>query len=287
MSTLKRPRRFAPLDPDKENMHNAPKLRGIVFDVDGTLCLPQNYMFREMRAALSIPKSVDILDHIKSLSNEPDHATSSGSPPASVNVSQVLADTAAPPDPAPTSPQARAVAAVKAIERTAMTSQRPQPGLSEVMTYLEKRNMRKALCTRNFPAPVHHLLDTHLPDVSFSPIITRETEGIAPKPSPEGLWLIAREWELDVEVADDMSIQEMAGGRADPLEWARQYLGAGMIMVGDSIDDLRAGRRAGAATVLLVNDDNDSLKDGDECDLAVSRLDDLVHVLEQGFAGRD
>ena len=99
--------------------------------------------------------------------------------------------------------------------------------------------------------------------------------------------MIAREWELDVEVADDMSIQEMAGGRADPLEWARQYLGAGMIMVGDSIDDLRAGRRAGAATVLLVNDDNDSLKDGDECDLAVSRLDDLVHVLEQGFAGRD
>ena len=38
--------------------------------------LPQNYMFQEMRAALGIPRSVDILDHIRSLSNEPDTGTS-------------------------------------------------------------------------------------------------------------------------------------------------------------------------------------------------------------------
>jgi hypothetical protein len=32
-----RPRRFAPLDPSKPNVHNAPHLKGVVFDVDGTL----------------------------------------------------------------------------------------------------------------------------------------------------------------------------------------------------------------------------------------------------------
>lgn len=31
------PKRFAPLDPVKGNPHNAPPLRGVVFDVDGTL----------------------------------------------------------------------------------------------------------------------------------------------------------------------------------------------------------------------------------------------------------
>lgn len=30
--------RFAPLDPKRENPLNKPKLAGIVFDVDGTLC---------------------------------------------------------------------------------------------------------------------------------------------------------------------------------------------------------------------------------------------------------
>jgi len=36
-STPKRSRRFAPLNPEKASKSNAPKLKGIVFDVDGTL----------------------------------------------------------------------------------------------------------------------------------------------------------------------------------------------------------------------------------------------------------
>lgn len=50
-----RPRRFAPLDPAKKKDGDArPVLKGIVFDVDGTLCLPQNYMFGEMRYVYSL-----------------------------------------------------------------------------------------------------------------------------------------------------------------------------------------------------------------------------------------
>jgi hypothetical protein len=35
--------------------------------IDGTLCLPQNWMFGQMRQALGIDDKVDILDHIESL----------------------------------------------------------------------------------------------------------------------------------------------------------------------------------------------------------------------------
>lgn len=45
----KKPWRFAPLNPAYGNPDKKPQLRGIVFDVDGTLCEPQNYMFRDMR----------------------------------------------------------------------------------------------------------------------------------------------------------------------------------------------------------------------------------------------
>lgn len=34
---MERPRRFAPLNPDSKSKGDAPTLKGIVFDVDGTL----------------------------------------------------------------------------------------------------------------------------------------------------------------------------------------------------------------------------------------------------------
>jgi phosphoglycolate phosphatase-like HAD superfamily hydrolase len=56
-----------------------------------------------------------------------------------------------------------------------------------------------------------------------------------------------------------------------------------LIMVGDSIDDVTAGRRAGAKTVLLVNDVNRHLIDHEHTDLVISRLDELIDVLENGL----
>ena len=58
-----------------------PTIRGVIFDmgsrfevdcrltVDGTLCLPQNWMFGQMRDALGIDKKTDILEYIESLPN--------------------------------------------------------------------------------------------------------------------------------------------------------------------------------------------------------------------------
>lgn len=59
-----------------------------------------------------------------------------------------------------------------------------------------------------------------------------------------------------------------------------------MCLCRDSIDDMTAGHRAGAATVLLVNDVNAHLATHKHTDLIVSRLDELIDILEDGFLGR-
>ena len=78
---------------------------------------PQNYMFGDMRSAVGIPKHLDILDYIYSL---------------------------------PDKQQTEAFDKVQDIERKAMAEQVPQPGLASLMEYLDRMNIKKAICTRNF-----------------------------------------------------------------------------------------------------------------------------------------
>ncbi|KAI5857302.1 HAD-like protein [Durotheca rogersii] len=234
------PRRFAPLGDAPAGHHGLPQLKGVVFDMDGTLCRPQNYMFAEMRAALGIGPEVDILEHVYGL-------PSAGERDA-------------------------AMAAIRAVERRAMARQEPQPGLLALVAYLEARGLPKGICTRNFEQPVAHLLARFLPGRLFAPVVTRDFR--PPKPDPAGILFIARRWGL-------LRVPDPAADPADAPD------ASGLIMVGDSIDDMTAGRRAGAATVLLVNDVNRHLADHDHTDLVIERLDDLVDVLERGFVGRD
>ncbi|KAL8392686.1 hypothetical protein RB595_002763 [Gaeumannomyces hyphopodioides] len=233
----RKPRQFTPLRPGASS-EGSPALQGVVFDVDGTLCKPQNYMFTEMRAALGIQKSVDILDHIYGL---------------------------------PT-PEARehAMESIRSIERTAMVNQVAQPGLVELMSYLDSRNLPKGICTRNFEQPVAHLLAKFLAGSRFEPVITREFR--PPKPHPAGILHIAKSWGLIGKSAN-------AGGDAAGDA-------TGLIMVGDSVDDMAAGRRAGAATVLLANEVNAHLAEHDDTDLVITRLDELIGILEEGFKCR-
>lgn len=74
-------------------------------------------MFGEMRTAVGIPKHIDILDYIYSL---------------------------------PDQQQNEAFAKVQDIERRAMEIQVPQPGLVALMEYLDRKGIKKAICTRNF-----------------------------------------------------------------------------------------------------------------------------------------
>jgi phosphoglycolate phosphatase-like HAD superfamily hydrolase len=157
-----------------------------------------------------------------------------------------------------------------------MSSQQAQPGLVSLMSYLESKNIPKGICTRNFETPVNHLLGKFLEGMRFEPIVTRDFR--PPKPSPEGILFIARTWGL---VRDTGS----SGGR-EKEEDSTVGDASQLIMVGDSIDDMTAGYRAGAATVLLVNEVNAHLAEHEHTDLCISRLDELVEVLERGFVGR-
>ncbi|KAI1350368.1 HAD-like protein [Xylaria sp. FL0043] len=289
------PKRFAPLrhTPEQDHAH-LPKLQGVIFDVDGTLCLPQNYMFTQMRSVLGIPKTTDILTHISSL---PTRAS-----------------------------QEQAMDAIRAIEREAMASQVAQPGLRTLMSYLEERGIRKAICTRNFEQPVTHLLGKFLDGVSFSPIVTRDFR--PPKPDPAGLLYIARSWGLVRDITStgngsdsgdnsgsvssaevtsallDAAVQgteaEREGAVGSRREKGKDDAGStgkevieevgdasALVMVGDSIDDMTAGRRAGAATVLLVNSENAHLAEHPHTDLVIGSLDELVGILETGLVGRE
>ncbi|WDK20238.1 haloacid dehalogenase-like hydrolase [Colletotrichum graminicola] len=242
-------RQFAPLKPGAAANSNAPRLKGIVFDMDGTLCEPQTYMFGEMRQALGITKSVDILDHIYALPTQEAQET--------------------------------AMDSIRQIERNAMASQVAQPGLADLMSYLDRRSVRKGICTRNFDGPVAHLLGKFLEGSLFEPIITRDFR--PPKPDPAGILHIARSWGL-VKPAESQS-----GPRDEATQGSQVMQGdaSELIMVGDSIDDMTAGRRAGAATVLLANDVNAHLIDHEHTDLVIRRLDELIPILEEGFSGRE
>jgi hypothetical protein len=59
-----------------------------------------------------------------------------------------------------------ALAKIKAIECKAMLKQIPQPGLVELMDYLESRGLKRAICTRNFEC-----VDILAGDIFFSKII--------------------------------------------------------------------------------------------------------------------
>ncbi|KAK3988624.1 HAD-like domain-containing protein [Cladorrhinum sp. PSN332] len=254
------PWKFAPLSRPFVPAAGMRKLEGIVFDVDGTLCEPQTYMFQEMRAALGITKSQDILDHVYSLPTPSD--------------------------------QEHAMSLIRAIESRAMLSQVAQPGLATLMTYLSSKNIRKGICTRNFDAPVQNLLSKFLAGHEFGPIVTRDFR--PPKPDPAGILHIAKSWGLFRKSGGEAGVVKQGKELHETEETEDSDLvktqrgeevadASSLIMVGDSVDDITAGKRAGAKTVLLVNDVNEHLVEHEHTDLVISRLDELIDVLEKGL----
>jgi len=63
-----------------------------------------------------------------------------------------------------------------------------------LMQYLDSKSMQKGICTRNFDAPVNHLLGKFLEGQVFAPIVTRDFR--PPKPDPAGILHIAKTWGL-------------------------------------------------------------------------------------------
>jgi phosphoglycolate phosphatase-like HAD superfamily hydrolase len=262
-------------------------------------------MFAEMRAALGISRSQDILDHIYSLPTpEQQHQAMELIRNIERTAYVYLRIPTRPYKHTPMSEKQKS-GKQKLTRTNSMASQVAQPGLVQLMTYLDSRGVRKGICTRNFDAPVNNLLTKFLAGSVFAPVVTRDFR--PPKPDPAGILYIARSWglvrrstgEAGVPLSQQQTGEEEEAAEASrrrpaesadvddelvPTERGEEVADASaLIMVGDSIDDMTAGRRAGARTVLLVNDVNRHLADHEHTDLVISRLDELIDVLENGL----
>lgn len=159
-------------------------IKAVVFDMDGTLCLPQPWMFPAMRNAIGVnDKSIDILTFIDSL-------------PSALERDE-------------------AHRGIEAVEAEAMALMKPQPGLLELMEYLTMKCISKSICTRNLQPPVNYLISKFIPTAfnKFDYILTREFRPT--KPNPDPILYIAKQLSLhpkEVVMVGD-SYDDMKSGR--------------------------------------------------------------------------
>lgn len=143
---------------------------------------------------------------------------------------------------------------IQAVEKKAMHEMLPQPGMIELFQFLQNNQVTKNICTRNLINPVNYLIDHFIPAPlnEFEQIVTRDFS--PPKPRPEPLLYIAKQLNISPEE---------------------------MIMVGDSIDDMKSGTAAGCTTILLVNTVNRELVSKRSLvHFSVESLSDIIDLLE-------
>lgn len=210
------------------------RLRGLVFDMDGTLTVPVIDFPAMYRAVLGeeeyvrikseSPSGIDILHHIETWS--PDK-------------------------------QKRAYEIIADFEKQGSDRLQIMPGASELCQFLESKNIRRGLITRNVKDAVD-LFHKRF-GMPFSPALSREFRPYKPHPAP--LLHICSNWEVP------------------PNE---------VMMIGDSLkDDVACGKRAGAFTCLL---DETGRYDSPQYqnvefkpDYKVSSLSELHSLLEKNF----
>jgi len=185
---------------------NRPVLRGVVFDMDGTLTIP-NLDFAEMYRRCGVDRSDDILRAIAAMED---------------------ADAE------------RANAIVEEMEAEGRRTLQLMPGTKSVLQWLAFHNIPMALVTRNTYASTQRLLELlqeeesmflQQPTIQFAPIISRDFQpAMPPKPNAAALHHIAQEWTVElskdlVMVGDSPSNDIVFGknaGVATALLWAKQ-----------------------------------------------------------------
>lgn len=210
------------------------RLKGLVFDMDGTLTVPVIDFPAMYKAVLghdqyisiksSSPSGIDILHHIEQWS-----------PDKQQKAYEIIAD----------------------FEQQGLDRLQIMPGAAELCCYLDSRNIRRGLITRNVKSAVDLFHERF--GMSFSPALSREFRPYKPDPAP--LLHICSSWEVE------------------PNE---------VMMIGDSLkDDVACGKRAGAFTCLL---DETGRYDSPEYatfehkpDYKVSSLSQLQSLLETNF----
>ncbi|GBF95282.1 hypothetical protein Rsub_08313 [Raphidocelis subcapitata] len=160
-----------------------PIIRGVCFDMDGTLTVPV-IDFALMR------RKGDILDVINSWPEEE---------------------------------RARAYAAIAEIEAAALADMKLMPGLHELCEALDAAGVPRGLITRNVKSSVEYFHSNHLTSLNlspFEPAISREC-AFPYKPSPAALLHVAESWGVApsevVMVGDSPKDDIVCGNRAGAL----------------------------------------------------------------------
>ena len=140
-----------------------PVLRGVVFDMDGTLTKP-NLDFKEMYRRANVPLDEDILEAIAHM------------PPLE---------------------RQRAQSVIEEMENEGRHTLELMPGAIDLARWLQMHGVPTALVTRNTARTVQHLHKTFwtpagLP--ALSPAISRDDDTLPSKPNPAAMTAIASEW---------------------------------------------------------------------------------------------
>ncbi|MEE4109987.1 MAG: HAD family hydrolase [Halieaceae bacterium] len=138
---------------------NRPRLRGIIFDLDGTL-VDSRLDFAAMRRELEAPPAMGLLEHVESLASEEERQ-----------------------------------AAMEVIHRHEMAGAAAatwMPGARAVLDELHQRRVPLAIVTRNSRRAACLTMQR----LAMPAVLLKAREDAAPKPDPEALLMVAAQWQL-------------------------------------------------------------------------------------------
>lgn len=179
------------------NSGSRPPVRGLIFDLDGTL-VDSALDFDAMRLEMGIEPGQSILEALDRM------------PPSQANHCRAILDRHE----------------MEGVERC-----QPMPGVSDMLTLVQEKGWRRAVLTRNSREMSLATLDKL--GFEFDPIVTRDDA--PPKPDPAAVWRICEYWGIsppEAAVVGDHRFDLRAGRRAG----ARTVLYQGKRRLAEVID---------------------------------------------------
>eukprot|EP00241_Pyramimonas_parkeae_P006441 CAMPEP_0114236660 /NCGR_PEP_ID=MMETSP0058-20121206/6964_1 /TAXON_ID=36894 /ORGANISM="Pyramimonas parkeae, CCMP726" /LENGTH=385 /DNA_ID=CAMNT_0001348627 /DNA_START=186 /DNA_END=1343 /DNA_ORIENTATION=- len=182
-----------------------PVLRGVVFDMDGTLTVP-NLDFALMYKRCNVPMSEDILKAVDRMPKEEKHA---------------------------------AWRVIDAMEEEGRRTLQLKRGTVEIARWLGQHNLRTAVVTRNSSATLQHFSagiwrQAGLPP--FSVAISRDDD-VPAKPDPAALRIISDQWGVplspDLLMVGDSPSNDVRFGKAAGVSTALLHSGRGRLEEGE------------------------------------------------------
>ena len=170
-----------------------PRIRGVVFDMDGTL-VAQAIDFDAIRREIGLPLGTPLLEAMDRL---------------------------------PDADRAAAWAVLDRHEQAAVDAAEVLPGVLDFLAWLDARGIKRAVLTRNSRIVAEAVLG-RCRLLMFDPIVTRDDGPF--KPQPEGLWRICKAWGIaPAEVlmlgdyVYDIQVGRNAGARTALLTHGRDW----------------------------------------------------------------